>query len=110
MAQELKIGDTCLVIRCDTFPEYVGRSVELVAGLPPGASIAIDQKAGVCFQNAGNGPMAWIVHSEHDYHLRTYGGDSIYANYAAFAGYCLLKISDDPDKKKVTTRLRDLTT
>lgn len=101
MGQGLKEGDTCLIIRCDTFPEYVGRAVELVCPIPPGQSIKIDESKGVCFQNAKDGPAAWIVHSHHDYQLKTYGGSVLFANYAAFAEYCLLKISDDPDNKEI---------
>jgi len=110
MSQDLKVGDTCLVVKCVMFPEYVGRSVELIELLPPGAYRAIDEVGGVCFKNTVGSRNAWIIHSPHSYLLKTNDGGEVYSNFGAFAEYCLLKISGDPDKDKVLTRVLDLTT
>lgn len=101
MSQDLKAGDTCLIIRCGMFPEYVGRSVELIACLRPGDVNRPPDAPAVGFRNTVGPHNAWVIHSHHDYLLKTDQGVTTHSNYAAFAEYCLLKISGEPDKSKI---------
>lgn len=83
------------------FPEYIGRSVELITCLRPGDVHRPPDAPDVGFKNTVGPHTAWVIHSQHDYLLKTDQGKMAHSNYAAFAEYCLLKISGEPDQSKI---------
>lgn len=60
MAHEFKPGDLALIKQCKTWPEAVGRCVQLLAKMPPGTSTIYE---GRLYHNTGTPGNAWLITS-----------------------------------------------
>ena len=104
MSYDLKIGDTCLIVKCKSNPDYVGRTVTLVTFLIPEDMVIHGSNLPIRFKNdTDNRENAWVVNGSDQYRLVGKEG-VVLSHMACFAESCLMKISGDPDKTKADTQ------
>lgn len=104
MSYDLKVGDTCMIVKCKLNPDYVGRTVTLVSCLIPDDMAIHNSNLGTKFKNdLPDRENAWVVNGNDQYRL--VGKEvTVLSHMACFAESCLMKISGNPDKTKVSTQ------
>lgn len=101
MGHEFKPGDLALIKQCKTWPEAVGRCVELLEKVPQGA-IAFHN--GRPYNNQGSPGTGWLITSEHGFptHSAFFGlmTDRL-EPVALFAEHCLMPLKGDEQPAQV---------
>lgn len=97
MNNELKVGDTCVVVKCRTNPGYIGMSVELVRKLSAGERFDVP---GEGFAFMGQSELdIWVVKGGPFSHK--FDEEVFQSAIGSFAERCLLKISGEPDQSMI---------